>query len=69
MGSRVPSNPVFCSFVYQVWLGQYSKRPLTIVIGILRHLNDFLGGDVDVCGNYGPDICKWRPVELEVIAY
>ena len=36
-------------------------------VGILRHLNDFLGSDVDVYGNYGSNICKRRPIGLKVI--
>jgi hypothetical protein len=69
MGLRAPSNLVFGSFIYQVRLGQYSKCALAMEIGILCHLNDFLGGDVDVCGNHGSNICKRHSIELTVIAY
>lgn len=38
-------------------------------ISILRHLNDFLGGDVDICGNHSSNIYKRHPIELEAIVY
>ena len=69
MGLGALSNLVFGSFIYKIWLGQYSKRTLAIGISILCHLNDLLGGDVDVCWNHGSNIYKRRPIQLKLIAY